>query len=57
MYNEVKDDLKKLIEVTEEIQRKADDAASQASYVDTNTMATNEKLDRIIELLEEIVNK
>ncbi|MDU5019084.1 hypothetical protein [Paraclostridium sordellii] len=55
MEYELKHDLKKLINIATEIEKKTDDAASQASYVDTNTSSTNEKLDKIIRLLEQIV--
>lgn len=51
---EVKRDLKKLIEISEDISSSASESASRASYVDSNTEDLNNKLDRIIELLEEI---
>ena len=55
MEYELKNDLKKLIKTATDIEEKIDDVASQVSYVDTNVLSTNEKLDRIIELLETIV--
>lgn len=51
---EVKRDLKKLIDISHDISFNVAEAASQASYVDTNTENLNKKLDIIIELLEEI---
>lgn len=51
MNNELKD----IKSTLDDISRYSSDAASQASYVDTNTEKLNEKLDRIIELLEIIV--
>lgn len=55
MEYELKNDLKKLMKIATDIEEKTDDVASQVSYVDTNVSSTNEKLDRIIELLETIV--
>lgn len=55
MEYELKNDLKKLIKTATDIEEKIDDVESQVSYVDTNVLSTNEKLDRIIELLETIV--
>lgn len=50
-------DLDKLVVISKEIKRFSEDIARQASYIDTNTMSMNEKLDKIIFLLEKIVNK
>lgn len=50
-------DLNELVGLSKDIKRSCEDAARQASYIDTNTMDMNEKLDKIIFLLEKIANK